>query len=154
MARGRAWAAWFNCCYDPPNDPETLKEFLAANKSRINDQDECGQTALHIFVADDANNPEHVQLFLDAKADMNITDSDGCKVLHKAARSGSVDMVEKLIFLECSLDDRDWNGETPVFHSLVNAKVYEHLAANYPECLDSVNDYGDTIEDKLKKLGM
>lgn len=77
------------------NCSANIIQLLCAHGAKVNKRNYSGQTAL--FIAANRNSLENVQALLDAKADPNITNNDGCGPLGKAARNGNFQMIQALL---------------------------------------------------------
>ncbi|GMU19782.1 MAG: hypothetical protein AMXMBFR12_09740, partial [Candidatus Babeliales bacterium] len=76
------------------NSAGNIIHLLHAHSAQVDKRNHNGQTAL--FMAANKNSLENVQALLEAGADPNITNNDGCGSLGKAARNGNFKMIEAL----------------------------------------------------------
>merc|ERR1719319_1742237 len=90
---------------------DKLRELLSdSNINQQEDGNDWGKTVLHVAVL--AKLPHVVNLLLERKAHLNITDSGGSTALHMAAGNGSIDIVLALVKAGAHLNITDSGGST------------------------------------------
>ena len=63
---------------------------------------------------------EIAQLFVNSGAVVNVTDDDGCALLHAAVQSGYLEIAQLLLGSSASLEARNKNQETPLVLACAN----------------------------------
>jgi len=93
------------------NDVETLCSLLDSSAVKVNQEDEGGQTALHM--AADAGANEALDLLLSRGADEKAADHYGISVLQAAVIGGHVSVADRLLKAGADPDQADDDGDTP-----------------------------------------
>ena len=89
----------------------TILRQAIENGNDVNEEDENGQTALHM--AADKGDVECIALLLDKGADPNATDKEGISILEAAVIGGCVGAVKLLLAVGADPDHEDMDGDTP-----------------------------------------
>ena len=93
-----------------------LKNFNPSEKEEIPMDD--GDKGGDIFDAARSGDVATVKGFLDLGVPVDLTDDDGCTVLHCAAGEGHTEVVKLLIKEGCNIDPMDPNSSTPLDYAV------------------------------------
>ena len=89
-------------------------------RSCVNDQNQVGQTALHIACCLESDSYSIAERLLKAGADTRIPDDEGCTVLHYASAAGESSLVALLLLYgaDASYTNTDQRGMAPLDYAV------------------------------------
>jgi len=111
------WASW--------NGMPDIVQILITNKKspNINQKSQNGYTAL--LCAAYAGRPDIFRMLVDKRADIRATDKNNETILHKAVKSGNVEMVKYILNnmdngqYRTHINSQDRNGYTPLHYAVI-----------------------------------
>ena len=124
---------------------------LLRSGCNVNQQDVCGQTALHHSAS--SNDTKILDILLERGADLNISDHEGRTVCHVAACSNSVDYLKALLTLpgfdRSALFLRSRAGRTPLREAAENAS--EGTLIVLAHAIGDLSEHSHSLEFHLAK---
>ncbi len=106
-------------CAVRANKGSFIKLLLDA-KANVNAKDIEGNTPLHQALFDD--NPEIAEILLNATIDVNVRNKKGEWLLNVAVDKNYYEVVEKLLKRGANVNATDTQGNSTIFHAVLNSK--------------------------------
>jgi len=130
-----------------------LRKLLSgSNINQQVDDNDWRMTVLHVAVL--AKLPHVVNLLVERKADLNITNSDGSTALHMAADNGSIDIALALVRAGAHLNITNSGGSTALHMAAYNGSIDIALAlVKAGAHLNITNQWGLTALDEAARSG-
>ncbi|XP_067661816.1 serine/threonine-protein phosphatase 6 regulatory ankyrin repeat subunit B-like [Haliotis asinina] len=124
---------------------DVLKYLLSLNSLDINNRGWNKMTP--VMLAADHGHKEVIELLLNHRADLSISDKAGNNILHIACDSGHIDVVQYLLSLKLlGINSRGWNKRTPVmFAAEEGHKEVIELLINHRADLSIIDKGGNNI---------
>lgn len=115
-----------------PNDPELttaayngdeakVKELLKNKKTKIDEQNVTGKTALHIAIL--RNHFEIAKLLINKGASVKLSDYKNDTALHFAASKGELELVKLLVEKESDINQKNYYLLTPILWAVWNGNI-------------------------------